>query len=66
MSIIHMKHPVHGTKIATLEAEAQADEKRGWTRYDPLAPKVPSPDPIAVMAVAVEEPRKRGRPRKSA
>lgn len=31
--IIYMKHPVHGTKIATLELEAVADEENGWVRY---------------------------------
>lgn len=31
--LIYLKHPTHGTKIATLEAEAEFDEKNGWVRY---------------------------------
>jgi hypothetical protein len=30
---IYLKHPVHGTKIATMELEAEFDEKNGWVRY---------------------------------
>jgi len=32
MSIVYLKHPLHGTKIATLDAEIQYDEQNGWTR----------------------------------
>lgn len=35
MALIYMKHPVHGEKIATLELEAEHDEKHGWVRYTP-------------------------------
>ena len=31
-------HPVHGAKVATMELEAEADEKNGWTRYNPDTP----------------------------
>lgn len=31
---IYLKHPVHGAKVATLEAEAIQDEKIGWVRYN--------------------------------
>lgn len=30
---IYLKHPVHGTKVATLEMEAEMDEMNGWVRY---------------------------------
>ena len=30
---IYLKHPDHGTKIATMELEAEYDEKNGWVRY---------------------------------
>ncbi|CAB4133994.1 hypothetical protein UFOVP266_4 [uncultured Caudovirales phage] len=33
--IIYLKHPVHGTKVATLEAEADADKQNGWVEFDP-------------------------------
>lgn len=32
--VIYMKHPIHGTKVATAELEAVADEKNGWVRFD--------------------------------
>jgi len=33
--ITYLKHPVHGTKVATLEAEVEADKEKGWTEFDP-------------------------------
>lgn len=35
MALIHLKHDVHGEKIATMELEAEQDEKNGWVRYTP-------------------------------
>lgn len=32
---IHLRHPVHGTKVAFMEEEAIFDEEHGWTRYTP-------------------------------
>lgn len=40
MPVIYLEHPVHGRKVATLEAEAEYDEKNGWSRYDPDMPPV--------------------------
>ena len=50
MPIIYLKHPVHAVKIATLEAEAEADERNGWTRYNP-----DTPAEISVEMAPVEE-----------
>lgn len=33
MAVIYMKHEIHGAKVATMEAEAVADEAHGWVRY---------------------------------
>jgi hypothetical protein len=33
MPIIYLSHPDHGTKVATMELEAEFDEKNGWIRY---------------------------------
>jgi hypothetical protein len=30
---IYLKHPLHGTKVAIMELEAEEDEKNGWVRY---------------------------------
>lgn len=35
MCMIYLSHPNHGVKVAYLEAEAVADEKAGWVRFDP-------------------------------
>ena len=41
MPVIYMTHEIHGAKVATMEAEAVADEKNGWTRYNPDTPSEP-------------------------
>ena len=57
--VIYMRHPIHGNKVATLEAEATADEKNGWERYEVGALLRP------VLPESVNELAKpRGRPRK--
>jgi hypothetical protein len=33
MTIIYLKHPEHGIKIAMMEMEAEFDEQNGWVRY---------------------------------
>jgi hypothetical protein len=32
---VTLVHPIHGAKVATMELEAEMDEKNGWTRYNP-------------------------------
>ena len=52
--VIYMRHPVHGSKVAIAEAEAEADEKNGWERYE-----------LGALLTPVNELAKpRGRPRK--
>jgi hypothetical protein len=41
--IIYLKHPVHGAKVATMDLEAETDEKNGWTRYNPDTPVQAAP-----------------------
>ena len=48
MPIIYLEHPVHGRKIAVMEAEAQFDEKHGWTRFEPNAAPI-------ISAIQLEE-----------
>jgi len=55
MPVIYMRHPVHGAKVATMEMEAEADERNGWERYTPGEEVQP--------AFLNQLPR-RGRPRK--
>lgn len=44
MAVIYLRHEVHGTKVAIAEEEAQADEKKGWKRYQLAAILKPSSD----------------------
>lgn len=30
--VIYLQHPIHGTKVATSDQEANYDEKHGWER----------------------------------
>jgi hypothetical protein len=39
--VIYLTHPLHGAKVATMDIEAEADEKNGWTRYNPDTPSAP-------------------------
>lgn len=52
MPIIYLRHPVHGSKVATMEMEAVYDEKLGWTRYEPGV-EAPPPDPAANVLVTI-------------
>ena len=54
MAVIYLRHPVHGSKVATMDMEANYDEMHGWMRYDPDS----ADEDVNEMA-----PR-RGRPRK--
>ena len=49
--IIYLSHPVHGAKVATMELEAEMDEKNGWTRYNPDTPSEPEAAPVNVLEV---------------
>ena len=62
MAAIYMKHPVHGAKVATLEAEAIYDETHGWVRYTPETPEPAADEDGDVVNVMAEAPR-RGRRR---
>jgi len=53
MAVIYLRHPVHGAKVACLEAEAVYDEKNGWVRFDV------DEEPVAVNEIK----RSRGRSR---
>jgi hypothetical protein len=57
--LIYLQHPVHGTKVATMELEAEFDEQNGWLRYNPDTPSAPE---AAALANELEVKRRRGRP----
>ena len=54
MAVIYMKHEIHGAKVATMEAEAVADEANGWVRYTHDTP---------AETVEVAAPKKEVKPR---
>ena len=55
MAVIYLRHPVHGTKVACAEKEADYDEQNGWVRYDL--------DDVEPPVTVNEMRRPRGRPR---
>jgi hypothetical protein len=48
---IYLEHPIHGRKIASIEAEAEHDEKHGWLRYNPDTHSVAEAAPVNVLEV---------------
>lgn len=62
MPIIYLEHPVHGTKIASLDMEAEADEQNGWTRYNPDTPSTVEEVASEVNVAPIE---RRGRRKKT-
>jgi len=60
MAVIYLQHPQHGTKVATMDAEAIHDEEYGWVRYNPAAP---APTPEKSESVNGLASRRRSRPR---
>lgn len=62
MPNIYLTHPIHGSKIATMELEAEADEQNGWQRYDPEAALSSDDLPVNVSVNELEVKRRRGRP----
>jgi hypothetical protein len=49
---VTLVHPIHGAKVATMELEAEMDERNGWTRYNPDTPSEPEEAaPVNVLEV---------------
>lgn len=66
MAEIYLRHTLHGTKIATMELEAEADEQNGWERFDPNNPDDDDdtlPEPVVAVNILAEAPRRRTRTR---
>ena len=49
---IYLKHPIHGTKVASMDLEAENDEQNGWTRYTIDTPT----EEVEVVEEQVNEP----------
>jgi hypothetical protein len=58
LMLIYLRHPHHGTKIASMELEAELDEQNGWKRYNPDTPSAPE---AAAPANELEVKRRRSR-----
>jgi hypothetical protein len=56
---ITMTHPVHGAKVATMDLEAEEDEKNGWIRYN-------LDTPVQVAPVNTLETKRRRKPAEEA
>jgi hypothetical protein len=55
---IYLSHPVHGRKVATMELEAEYDEKNGWTRYTLDTPEILEVVPVNALEVKRRYTRK--------
>ena len=60
MAAIYLRHPVHGTKVACMDSEANYDKTQGWSEYDPSELQAQD-EPVNSL---VSEPGRRGRRRK--
>ena len=49
--VIYLTHPIHGAKVATMDLEAEMDEKNGWVRYNPDTLSEPEAAPVNVLEV---------------
>jgi hypothetical protein len=49
--IIYLEHPEHGAKVATMDLEAEMDERNGWTRYNPDTLSETEAAPVNVLEV---------------
>lgn len=49
--IIYLEHPEHGAKVATMDLEAEMDERNGWTRYNPDTHSETEAAPVNVLEV---------------
>ncbi len=59
---IYLRHPIHGSKVAISDKEAEMDELNGWARYNPETPSAPEITEDAAPANGLEIKRRRGRP----
>jgi hypothetical protein len=58
MPIIYLKHEIHGTKIAYMDAEVEADAQNGWIEYNPDTPAEPTVVAAPVNELEVKRRRK--------
>jgi hypothetical protein len=56
--VIYLKHPVHGTKVAIAESEAEADAQNGWIEYNPDTPAKKEAEAAPVNTLDVKRRRK--------
>lgn len=60
--MIYLRHPTHGTKVATMEEEAIFDESNGWLRYDPATGLTPAAPNELVARRRGRKPLNEGKP----
>lgn len=49
--VIYLKHPVHGTKVACSDLEANLDMQNGWQQF---YPGMTEPEPVPAPAAEVD------------
>jgi len=59
MAITYLRHPKHGAKVASMEAEIEYDFKNGWEEYDPYEKQeIVEETPVVENALAPKSRRK--------
>ena len=65
MAVIYLRHPEFGSKVATMDAEAEYDKEHGYEEYDPVMGAAEVEDEVEIEEVAPVnklQPKRRGRP----
>ncbi len=58
--VIYLKHPVHGTKVAVSDVEANLDMQNGWQRFYPGEAQEPAAE-VDLSAESVNNLKRRRR-----
>ena len=66
MAVIYLRHPQFGTKVATMDVEADYDKEHGWEEFGPVLDAADAEEievaPESAPTNAFEPPKRRGRP----
>jgi hypothetical protein len=60
MPLFYLQHPVHGIKIASMDAEVEHDQQNGWELFEPDTPSDNQAAPVE-QEVTNQLPRRRGK-----
>ena len=65
MAVIYLRHPEFGTKVATMDLEAEHDKEHGYEEYDPTEEYTAPVEASVLEAQPVNELQPQRRARRS-